>query len=73
MADVQGVIEQRCWTCHGAQVQMKNIRLDSPELIRQNAQHIYQQAVITRQMPMNNATGITETERQLIKRWFESM
>jgi uncharacterized membrane protein len=52
---------------------MKNIRLDSPELIRQNAQHIYQQAVITRQMPMNNATGITEAERQLIKRWFESM
>jgi uncharacterized membrane protein len=73
LADVQGVIEQRCWTCHGAQVQMKNVRLDSPELIRQNAQHIYQQAVITRQMPMNNATGITEAERQLIKRWFESM
>ena len=71
--EVQAVIEQRCQTCHGAQVQMKNIRLDSADLIRQNAQNIYQQAVITRQMPMNNATGITEAERQLIKRWYESL
>jgi uncharacterized membrane protein len=52
---------------------MKNIRLDSPELIRQQAQGIYQQVVVTRQMPMNNATGITEAERQQIKRWFESL
>jgi uncharacterized membrane protein len=23
-------------------------------------------------MPMNNATGLTEAERQLIKQWFEA-
>ena len=51
---------------------MKNIRLDGAALIEQNAQNIYQQVVITRQMPMNNATGITEAERLLIKHWFES-
>ncbi len=73
LAEIQPVIEQRCVSCHGAQVQMKNIRLDSPELIRQQAQGIYQQVVVTRQMPMNNATGITEAERQQIKRWFESL
>jgi uncharacterized membrane protein len=28
--------------------------------------------VVTRQMPMNNSTGITEDERQLIKRWYEA-
>jgi uncharacterized membrane protein len=33
---------------------------------------IYQQAVVTKQMPMNNATGITEDERALIKRWYEA-
>ena len=27
---VQKVVEQRCLLCHGAQVQMKNVRLDSP-------------------------------------------
>ena len=73
LAQVAPVIEQRCHTCHGAQVQMKNIRLDSEDLIRANAQNIYQQVVVTRQMPMNNATGITEDERALIKRWFLSL
>jgi uncharacterized membrane protein len=73
IAQVQAVIEQRCHQCHGAQVHMKNIRLDSVELIQQNAQPIYQQAVITRQMPMNNATGITDAERDLIKRWYEAL
>ena len=70
-AQVQPILAQRCYTCHGEQVQMKNIRLDTPDLLRPQAQAVYQQVVVTRQMPMNNATGITEDERQLIKRWFE--
>ncbi|MFM8756287.1 MAG: urate hydroxylase PuuD [Limnohabitans sp.] len=70
-AELRTVLDQRCATCHNAQVQMKNIRLDSPEAVRQHAQGIYQQVVITRQMPMNNTTGITEDERQLIERWFK--
>jgi uncharacterized membrane protein len=70
-AELRTVLDQRCATCHNAQVQMKNIRLDSPEAVRQHAQGIYQQVVITRQMPMNNTTGITEGERQLIERWFK--
>ena len=69
---VQNVLEQRCTQCHGAQLQMKNVRLDSPQLARQHAQAIYQQVVVTRLMPMNNATGITEAERQLLKQWFEA-
>ncbi|MFC5523181.1 urate hydroxylase PuuD [Polaromonas jejuensis] len=67
---VQKVLEQRCYLCHGAQLQMKNIRLDSPELVKQHAQAVYQQAVVTKAMPMNNATGITEAERALIGQWF---
>ncbi len=69
---VQTVFEQRCHSCHGAQVQMKNVRFDTPDGVKQHALTIYQQAVVTRQMPMNNATGITEDERGLIKRWYES-
>jgi uncharacterized membrane protein len=71
-AVVRQVVEQRCLTCHGAQVQMKNVRLDSPEGIRQHAQSIYQQVVVTRLMPMNNATGITEAERASIAQWFQA-
>ena len=69
---VQKVLEQRCYLCHGAQVQMKNVRLDSAALVSQHAQAVYQQVVITKIMPMNNATGITEAERALIKQWFEA-
>ncbi|MEY4732547.1 MAG: hypothetical protein RLZZ464_613, partial [Pseudomonadota bacterium] len=57
---------------HGEQVQMKNVRLDSPELIKQHAQNVYQQVVVTKQMPMNNATQITDDERALIGRWFQA-
>ncbi len=69
-AEVQKVLEQRCYMCHGAAVQMKNVRLDSPDALKQHAQSVYQQAVVTRIMPMNNATQITEDERALIGKWF---
>jgi len=69
---VQAILEQRCYLCHGEQLQMKNVRLDSVDGVRLHAQNIYQQAVVTRVMPMNNATGITEAERSVIRQWFES-
>ena len=69
---VQAVLEQRCYMCHGAAVQMKNLRLDSPDSVKQHAQAIYQQAVVQKLMPMNNATGITDAERALIGKWFEA-
>ena len=68
---VQAVLEQRCFMCHGAQVQMKNVRLDTPEGVKAHAQMLYQQVVVLRQMPMNNATGLTEAERALIGEWFK--
>jgi uncharacterized membrane protein len=71
-ADVNAIFVQRCQTCHGAQVQMKNVRFDTTEGIKQHALGIYQQAVVTKQMPMNNATGITEAERSVIKHWYEA-
>ena len=72
LAEVKAVIDQRCALCHNAQVQQKNIALHTPELIKQHAQTMYQQAVVLKLMPMNNATQITDAERALIKRWFEA-
>jgi uncharacterized membrane protein len=71
-ASVQRVLEQRCYQCHGAQVQMKNVRLDSPDSVKAHAQAVYQQAVVTRTMPLNNATQITDAERGLIGQWFQA-
>jgi uncharacterized membrane protein len=70
-AQLSSVLEQRCLMCHNAAVQQKNVALHTPQLVRQHAQAIYQQAVVQRAMPMNNTTQITEAERGLIKRWFE--
>ena len=51
---------------------MKNVRVDTPDQVAAHAQAIYQQVVVTKIMPMNNVTGITEEERALIGRWFQA-
>jgi uncharacterized membrane protein len=71
-AQVQQVVEQRCLICHNAQVQSKNVALHTPELLKQQAQAVYQQVWTLKLMPMNNATQITDAERQIVKRWFEA-
>ena len=71
LAAVQAVVEQRCVLCHNAQVQQKNVALHTPELIQQHAQAMYQQVVVLKLMPMNNATQISDAERAIIQRWFE--
>ena len=70
--EVRKVLEQRCFQCHGEQVQMKNVRLDTPQALKQHAQAVHQQSVVARTMPMNNSTGITEAERALIGQWFQA-
>ncbi|MBC7621221.1 MAG: urate hydroxylase PuuD [Candidatus Saccharibacteria bacterium] len=69
---LEPVLAQRCYQCHGEAVQMKNVRLDSPQGVASHARAIYQQVVVSKIMPMNNATGITDAERLLIKDWFEA-
>jgi uncharacterized membrane protein len=71
-AEVKAVLEQRCAVCHNAVVAQKAVALHTPELVRQHAQAIYQQAVVLKLMPQNNATQITEAERELIQRWFKA-
>ena len=71
-AEIQGIVEQRCAMCHNAQVISKNIQLHTPELIVKNAQAMYQQAVVTRIMPMANSTQITDVERAKIGAWVKA-
>ncbi|MBU0918278.1 MAG: urate hydroxylase PuuD [Gammaproteobacteria bacterium] len=68
---VESIIAQRCALCHNANLANKGVALHTPELITQNAQAIYQQVVVLKAMPMNNATQITDAERDLIGRWFK--
>jgi uncharacterized membrane protein len=71
-AQVQAIVAERCQLCHNAAVPSKNVRLDSPEAIVTHAQQVYQQAVVMKLMPLNNATQITDAERAQIGRWFEA-
>ncbi len=71
-AQVRAILEQRCYQCHGAQLQMKNVRLDSPEGLKQHAASVYQQAVVSKLMPLNNATGMTDAERAAVGQWFQA-
>ncbi len=72
LAEVQALVNQRCVLCHNAQLANKGVMLHTPELIQSHAQQIYQQAVVLKAMPMNNATGITDAERAVLKRWYEA-
>ena len=71
-ASVKSVLDQRCVLCHNAQVQNKGIELDRPELIKQHSQEVFQQAVLLKNMPLNNATSITDPERELIRQWYDA-
>jgi uncharacterized membrane protein len=71
-AEVRAVLDQRCVLCHNAQVQQKNVALHTADDLKKNAQNVYQQAVLLKLMPLNNATQITDAERELIKRWYEA-
>jgi uncharacterized membrane protein len=74
---VQAIVAQRCASCHAAQPTQPGfatapagIKLDTPDLIRQNANKINQQAVVLKAMPIGNMTNITPEERAEIGAWF---
>jgi len=78
-AEVDQIVTQRCAVCHAAHPRFngiaeapKGIRLDTPARIAQHAAQIYQQAVVTKAMPLGNITGITDKERQDLAQWVQS-
>ncbi len=70
------VVDHRCTTCHadkptreGFAQPPKGVVLQTPEQIGQHAAKIAE-TVSSGYMPLGNLTGITDTERQLIARWY---
>jgi uncharacterized membrane protein len=79
IAQVQGVIAQRCAVCHsdkptqpGFATAPAGVMLHTHALLRQHADRVYRQAVQLRSMPIGNLTNMTDEERALIARWYES-
>ncbi|GAB2966272.1 urate hydroxylase PuuD [Hymenobacter coalescens] len=78
MAQVRGIVQQRCVQCHSAsptddvfKTAPNGVVYDSPQDIIRLQDKIMQRVVLTRTMPQNNKTGMTEEERQLIRCWIE--
>jgi uncharacterized membrane protein len=68
-AEVAPVVEQRCASCHSGAAAPKGVRLETPEEIAAQADAIERVAVLTKAMPLGNATGMTDDERELLGRW----
>ncbi len=78
-ARVRSIIGQRCVMCHspaptfpGITVPQAGVLLHTPADILQNSQRLYQQVVVTRIMPLGNATQITDEERAVIAAWMKA-
>jgi uncharacterized membrane protein len=71
-AQVREVVNQRCVLCHSEQVVSKNVQLHTPALVEKHAQAIYQQVVVQKTMPLNNATQMTDAERTMLAKWFQA-
>jgi len=75
--EVTSIIRQRCMTCHSEnptdeiwKVAPNGVKFDTPEQIYNLKDKIYQQAVLSKNMPFNNnQTGITQEERDMINCW----
>ncbi len=75
-AEVQAIINTRCVFCHsehpkmeGLEAPPKGVRFDTPELIKQWASSIQQQAVASQTMPLGNVTNMQPEERAILGRW----
>jgi uncharacterized membrane protein len=76
MADVQGVITQRCTPCHakepsypGIPFAPAGIVLETPDEIEARKARIYAVAVVAQTMPLGNVTRMTEEERAVLGAW----
>jgi uncharacterized membrane protein len=77
-SQAQAVIIRRCTPCHSSSPTQpgfpeapNGVVFDTPDQIVGRAQQIYQQAVVTKNMPFGNLTNITQDERDLLAAWVQ--
>ena len=74
--DVVEIVTSRCSMCHAAlpvwpgfAIAPKGVLLDTPEHIERWKHDVRVQAALTRAMPPNNLTEITDEERAVLRAW----
>jgi uncharacterized membrane protein len=78
ITEVQTIIEKRCMQCHSSnptddtyKVAPNGVKYDTPDDIVKKKDLIMQRVVLTKTMPQNNKTNMTEEERNIIRCWIE--
>ena len=78
-AEVNTIIQQRCISCHSSRPTddvytspPNGVVYDTPDDIIKKKDMIMQRVVVTKTMPQNNKTGMTEEEREVVRCWVES-
>jgi len=74
--EVNAIIQKRCVSCHSSKptddvytAAPNGVMYDTPEDIVKKKDLIMQRVVVTKTMPQNNKTNITEKERDMIRCW----
>ena len=74
--EVNKIVQKRCVACHSShptddvyQAAPNGVMYDTPEQIYKLKDKIMQRVVITKTMPQNNKTNITQKERDMIGCW----
>ena len=77
-SEVNAIIQARCVSCHSSKptddvykAPPNGVMYDTPDDIVRKKDLIMQRVVITKTMPQNNKTNITEKERDILRCWIE--
>lgn len=78
IGEVYAIVQKRCVVCHSAhptddviKAPPNGVVYETPQDIIKLKDKIMQRVVITKTMPQNNKTNMTEEERNLIRCWIE--
>lgn len=78
IAEVHAIVQRRCIQCHSSsptddvfKSAPNGIKYDTPADIVRLKDKIMQRVVVTKTMPQNNKTQMTQEERDLIRCWIE--
>ncbi|MDB5197479.1 MAG: urate hydroxylase PuuD [Flaviaesturariibacter sp.] len=78
MAEVNAIVQKRCTTCHSTKptddvftAPPNGVVYETPQDIVRLKDKIMQRVVVTKTMPQNNKTGMTDEERKMVRCWIE--
>ena len=77
-SEVNAIIQERCISCHSSKptddvyiAPPNGVVYDTPDDIVKKKDLIMMRVVVTKTMPLNNKTNITQKERDIIRCWIE--